>query len=80
MKNIWKYILAGIVVAVVGLYVSGIAGRFFNGLGGYGFGCILGICIYLCIVVVTCTGIIIAKIDSKSRKDNSSEDKEDKKE
>ncbi len=77
MKNIWKYILAGIVTAVVGVYVSDIAGHFFNGLGGYGFGCILCICIYLCIVVVACTGIIIEKIDSKSRKDNSGEDKKE---
>ncbi len=63
MKDIWKYIVIGIVVAVVGMYVSDIAGHIFNGLGGYGFGCILGICMYLCIVIVTCTGIIIIKVN-----------------
>ena len=77
MKNIWKYILVGIIVAAGGMFVADIAGHFFNGLGGYGFGCILGICLYLCIVVVTCTGIIIARIDSKSSKDNSGEDKKE---
>ena len=40
-----------------------IAGNFFNGMGGYGFGCILGICMYLCVVIATCTGIIITKLN-----------------
>lgn len=66
MKDIWKYILLGIAVAAGGLFVSGYAGTFFNGLGGYGFGCILGICMYLCVVVVTCTGIIITKLKEEA--------------
>lgn len=52
----------GIAVAIGGMIVSDIAGDVFNGMGGYGFGCILGICMYLCVVVVTCTGIIITKL------------------
>lgn len=62
MKNIWQYILAGIAVAIGGMYVSDLAGHFFNGLGGYGFGCVLGICMYLCVVIVTCTGIIVTEL------------------
>lgn len=71
MKDIGKYILLGIAVSAGGLFVSGYAGTFFNGLGGYGFGCILGICMYLCVVVVTCTGIIITKLkeDAHSEKE-----------
>lgn len=63
MKHVWQYILLGIAVAIGGMFVSDIAGDFFNGMGGYGFGCILGICMYLCIVIVTCTGIIITKLN-----------------
>ena len=71
MKNIWQYVLLGVVVAVGGLFVSDLAGSFFNGMGGYGFGCILGICMYLCVVIVTCTGIIITKLnkDTPSEKE-----------
>ncbi|MCI9169775.1 MAG: hypothetical protein HFF42_02375 [Lawsonibacter sp.] len=71
MKNIWQYVLLGVVVAVGGMFVSDLAGDFFNGMGGYGFGCILGICMYLCVVIVTCTGIIITKLnkDTPSEKE-----------
>ena len=71
MKNIWRYILLGIAVAIGGMFVSDIAGSFFNGMGGYGFGCILGICMYLCVVIATCTGIIITKLnkDTPSEKE-----------
>ena len=72
MKNIWKYILAGIVVAVGGAFAAAIGGQFFNGLGDYGSGCILGICMYLCIVVVTCTGIIVTKLNKNTHFDGES--------
>ena len=69
MKTIGKYILVGIIVAVGGMFVSDVAGNFFNGLGSYGFGCILGICMYLCVVVVTCTGIIVSKLNKTTHSD-----------
>lgn len=69
MKTIWQYFLSGIIVAVGGIFVSDIAGDFFNGLGSYGFGCILGICMYLCIVIVTCTGIIVTKLNKNNQLD-----------
>ena len=75
MKNIWRYILSGIAVAIGGMFVSAIAGSFFNGLGGYGFGCILGICMYLCVVIVTCTGIIVAELRKNTHVDEGSENK-----
>ena len=65
MKSIWKYILIGILVAVGGMFVSDIAGDFFNGMD-YGSGCVLGICMYLCVVIVTCTGVIIAKLNKNA--------------
>ena len=69
MKTIWQYFLSGIIVAVAGMFVSDIAGDFFNGMGSYGFGCILGICMYLCIVIVTCTGIIVTKLNKNNQLD-----------
>ncbi len=33
MKNIWQYVLLGVVVAVGGMFVSDLAGSFFNGMG-----------------------------------------------
>ena len=66
MKKVWQYILLGIVVALGGMLVSDIAGDFFNGMD-YGSGCVLGICMYLCVVIVTCTGIIITKLNKDTR-------------
>ena len=65
MKNIWQYILIGIIVAIGGMFVSDIVGNFFNGMD-YGTACILGICMYLCVVIVTCTGIVVAKLNKNT--------------
>ena len=46
---------------------------FFNGME-YGDACVLGICMYLCVVIVTCTGIIIKKFNEHAH----SEEKHDK--
>lgn len=73
MKNIWKYILAGIVVAVGGFFAAAIGGAVFNDLGDYGSACILGICMYLCVVIVTCTGIIVTKLNKNTHFDGESD-------
>lgn len=62
MKPILKYFLIGLVVAAGGVIFSAIAGNFFNGMP-YGDAVALGIGVYLCVVVMTCTGIIISHID-----------------
>lgn len=66
MKKIWQFVLIGLAVAIGGMFVSDIAGAFFNGMD-YGSAVVLGICMYLCVVIVTCTGIIVTKIDKNSR-------------
>jgi hypothetical protein len=38
--------------------------------------CVLGIGMYLCVVVVTCTGIIVSKISSKPNEDTPEEKEE----
>ena len=37
----------------------------------YGSACVLGMGMYLCVVVTTCTGIIVSKIASKPNGDTS---------
>ena len=64
MKEIGRYFVIGCVVAIVGMFFSDICGNFFNGMD-YGSACVLGMGMYLCVVLVTCTGIIVSKITSK---------------
>lgn len=63
-KRILKYFLAGLAVAAGGMLFSDIAGEFFNGMD-YGSAVNLGIGMYLCVVVVACTGIIVSHLDKK---------------
>lgn len=68
MKKIGAYFAIGLVVAFVGVLFSDIFADIFNGLP-YGTGAILGMGAYLCVVVITCTGIIISKIEEKLDKE-----------
>lgn len=73
MKDIWKYVILGIAVAIGGMFFSELIGFIFNGMD-YGSATVLGMGMYLCVVVVTCTGIIISKIEKNSH-DGDSDDK-----
>ena len=72
MKKVWTYFAIGCVLAIVGMFFSDLFGDFANGMD-YGSACVLGMGMYLCVVVVTCTGIIISKITSKQSEDKSEE-------
>ena len=65
MEKIWKYVLMGVIVAGGGLFFSDMIGGLFNGMD-YGSACVLGIGLYLCVVVITCTGVIVTKLDKNS--------------
>ena len=65
MKKIGTYFVIGCVLAIVGMFFADICGSFFNGME-YGSACVLGIGMYLCVVVVTCTGIIVSKLEGKN--------------
>lgn len=65
MKKIGTYFGIGCVVAIGGMFFSELCGSIFNGME-YGSACVLGMGMYLCIVVVTCTGIILSKISSNA--------------
>ncbi|MGN0668496.1 MAG: hypothetical protein ACI4JU_04710 [Angelakisella sp.] len=70
MKKVWTYFAMGCVLAIVGMFFSDICGDFFNGID-YGNACVLGMGMYLCVIVVTCTGVIVSKISYKPNKDTS---------
>lgn len=75
MKKIGAYFAIGCVVAIIGMFFSDICGSIFNGMD-YGSACVLGMGMFLCVVVVTCTGIIVSKIGAKTNED-ASDEKED---
>ena len=64
MKKVLKYFVIGLVVSFVGVLFSDITGTVFNGMD-YGSACAVGMGMYLCIVVIVCTGIIVSKLESK---------------
>ena len=67
MKKIGAYFAIGLVIAFIGVWVSDVLADIFNGLP-YGAGAVLGMGAYLCVVVITCTGIILSKLEEKSDK------------
>ncbi|MBS6370823.1 MAG: hypothetical protein ACLRIN_01750 [Lawsonibacter sp.] len=66
MKKFGVYFVIGLVIACVGILVSDICGDFFNGMD-YGSACVLGMGAYLCVVLVVCTGMVLSKLDEKSK-------------
>lgn len=64
MKKLWQFAVLGIVAAIGGMVFSGFTGNFFSGMD-FGSAAVLGICMYLCVVVVTCTGVILSKLEEK---------------
>ena len=64
MKKVLKYFAIGLVVSFVGVLFSDITGTVFNGMD-YGSACAVVMGMYLCIVVIVCTGIIVSKLKSK---------------
>ena len=45
-----------------GKFFSAICGDFFNGMD-YGSACILGMGMFLCVVIITCTGIVVSRLE-----------------
>ena len=69
MKKIGTYFGIGCVLAIVGMFFSDLCGNFFNGME-YGSACVLGMGMYLCVVIVTCTGIVVSKLGDKPTDDD----------
>ena len=66
-------LLMGIVVAIGGMFFSELCGNFFNGLRDYGSAVVFGIGLYLCIVIVTCTGLILNRLEKDKADDKDGE-------
>ncbi len=62
MKKLWQFLLIGLFVALAGLLLSDPLANFFNGMD-YGSAAVLALGLYLCVVIVTCTSLILAKLD-----------------
>ena len=68
-----KCLLIGIIVAIGGTFFSDLYGNIFNGSGDYRLSAIFGIGLYLCIVIVTCTGLILNRLDKDKTNDKDDE-------
>lgn len=64
MNTILKSILIGICTAIACIVFGGLFAGFFNGFS-LEAATITGMLAFLCIVVVVCCGIIVAKIEKK---------------
>ena len=53
--------------------LSDLYGNIFNGSGDYRLSAIFGIGLYLCIVIVTCTGLILNRLDKDKTNDKDDE-------
>ena len=62
--RVLRWLALGIAVAVGGLLFAGLCGSLLNGLD-YGDAVCLGIGLYLCVVIVVCTGAILSHWDKK---------------
>lgn len=72
LKNFLKYLLIGFLVAIGGIFFSELCASIFNGLS-YDTGVSLGMTMYLCIVVVVCTGLILSRMKGNDNKEDEDE-------
>lgn len=63
-KRVLRWFALGVVLAVAGLFVANLFAELFNGME-HGEAICLGFGMYLCVVVVTCVGVLLSHIDQK---------------
>ena len=63
MKTIGKYFCWGIFVTIIGMIFAILFANFFDGMDIAG-ALAVGVGLYLCMVVITCTGIIVSKLEA----------------
>lgn len=68
-----KCLLIGIIVAIGGMFFSDLVWKHFQRIGDYRLSAIFGIGLYLCIVIVTCTGLILNRLDKDKTNDKDDE-------
>ena len=67
MAVIGKAVLIGLLVAAGGLFAAQFGMELLNGIPNGG-GTYVGAALYLCVLVVVCTGVIISKINRINEK------------
>lgn len=68
MKNLWKYVLAGLCVVVVEWIFLALFSEVFNGLSQEG-AVVVGAAFFLAFEIVICTGFIISKLERRNEKE-----------
>jgi len=66
MKNIWKYILIGLIVVIIQWFFLALMHDFFNGLSNEG-ALIAGVGFFLAFELTICTGLILSKLNIKKQ-------------
>lgn len=64
MRNMWKYILAGLCVVIAEWIFLALFSEMFNGLSQEG-ALVVGAAFFLAFEMVVCTGLIISKLEKK---------------
>lgn len=64
MRNMWKYILAGLCVVIAEWIFLALFSEMFNGLSQEG-AVVVGAAFFLAFEMVVCTGLIISKLEKK---------------
>ena len=64
MKNMWKYVLAGLGVVLVEMFFVALFKDFLNGLSEVE-SVVLAVGTFLAFEIVVCTGLIISKFEDK---------------
>lgn len=64
MRNMWKYILAGLCVVIAEWIFLALFSEMFNGLSQEG-AVVVGVAFFLAFEMVVCTGLIISKLEKK---------------
>lgn len=67
MKNLYKYILAGLGVIVLEWIFLAAFATWFNGMGELG-GIIVGAAFFIAFEIAVCTGIIVSKLENRKDK------------
>ena len=64
MRNMWKYILAGLCVVIAVWIFLALFSEMFNGLSQEG-AVVVGAAFFLAFEMVVCTGLIVSKLEKK---------------
>ncbi len=67
LLRLLRLTLLGLALAAAGLLFSSWFGSVFNGLQ-YGAAVVLGMCAYLCVLLVVCTGLLLSRLGGGDKK------------